>query len=429
MLMMAQRSRAFYYGWVIVWMAGLSMVATLPGRTVGLGLITEPLIADLGLTRSGFARQNMIATLVGSVFAVIAGRLTDRLGIRVMLSAVLVMLGVLIVGMSRWAGSGSIVAFLILTRGFGQSALSTVSVTSVGKWFTRRLAAAMGVFSLIVALGFVLAIVLCQAQIEVHGWRNVWWALGGSIFVLGCLSLGLTRDRPGNGDTEVTSESDEGKRSLSLTEALQAPCFWIFGIGMALYGGVLAAVSLFNESILMELGFGADTFRYAMAGLMVGGLVGNVFAALAARYFSLPRIMAVSLAVLALVLVTYPKLAESWQVIAHGSIYGFCGGVFSVLFFTGFGQAFGRLHLGKIQGCAQVLAVFASALGPWWLVGWQAGSECQLFSIAGCTGAGVCDSGGGGVVHATAFARKWRVDRIQQRKFFGGKSSQSKLIE
>ncbi len=379
---MEQRSRSFYYGWVIVWIAGLSMVATLPGRTVGLGLITEPLIADLGLTRIEFARQNMVATLVGSIFAVIAGRLTDRLGIRIVLSVVLLILGVLVAGMSRWVTAGSIVAFLILTRGFGQSALSTVSVTSVGKWFTRRLAAAMGVFSLIVAIGFVVAIVLCQAQIEARGWRDVWLAVGGSIFLLGALSVLLTRRGPSSEDKLVASESDDGKRSLLLGEALRTPCFWIFAVGMALYGGVLAAVSLFNESILLELGFGAETFRFAMAGLMVGGLVGNVVAALAARRFSLTRIMAVSLAALALVLLTYSRLGASWQVIAHGSIYGFCGGVFSVLFFTGFGHAFGRLHLGKIQGCAQVLAVIASALGPWWLAGRQEVNDSYFPSLA-----------------------------------------------
>ena len=37
----------------------------------------------------------------------------------------------------------------------------------------------------------------------------------------------------------------------------------------------------------------------------------------------------------------------------------------SVVFFTAFGKVFGRPHLGKIQGAAQVLTVFASASGPW----------------------------------------------------------------
>ena len=36
-----------YYGWTVLCVAALGMVATLPGRTQGLGLITEPLLLDL----------------------------------------------------------------------------------------------------------------------------------------------------------------------------------------------------------------------------------------------------------------------------------------------------------------------------------------------------------------------------------------------
>ncbi len=35
-----------------------------------------------------------------------------------------------------------------------------------------------------------------------------------------------------------------------------------------------------------------------------------------------------------------------------------------VIFFAVWGQAFGRLELGRIQGTAQMLTVFASAVGP-----------------------------------------------------------------
>ena len=45
-----------------------AMVATLPGRTHGLGLITEPLLADLGLDRVPFAALNFWATLLGAAF-------------------------------------------------------------------------------------------------------------------------------------------------------------------------------------------------------------------------------------------------------------------------------------------------------------------------------------------------------------------------
>ena len=40
------RSR-MYYGWTILMVAAAAMVGTLPGRTQGLGLVTEAILEDL----------------------------------------------------------------------------------------------------------------------------------------------------------------------------------------------------------------------------------------------------------------------------------------------------------------------------------------------------------------------------------------------
>ena len=64
----ARSALPFYYGWVNLALAALAMVGTLPGRTQGLGLITEPLFADLQIGRVAFARINLWATLAGALF-------------------------------------------------------------------------------------------------------------------------------------------------------------------------------------------------------------------------------------------------------------------------------------------------------------------------------------------------------------------------
>jgi MFS family permease len=52
------------------------------------------------------------------------------------------------------------------------------------------------------------------------------------------------------------------------------------------------------------------------------------------------------------------------HVMIYGAIMGVAGGVVTVVFFSVWGQVFGRAHLGRIQGCAQMMTVFASAVGP-----------------------------------------------------------------
>ena len=58
------------------------MLATMPGRTQGLGLITEPLLKDLHIDRITYANINLWATLIGAVFCFPAGYLIDRFGLR-----------------------------------------------------------------------------------------------------------------------------------------------------------------------------------------------------------------------------------------------------------------------------------------------------------------------------------------------------------
>src|SRR5438445_4801128 len=87
-----------------VGVAAAAMVATLPGRTHGLGLVTEPLLADLGLDRVHYAAINLWATLLGAAFCLPCGWLIDRLGVRLVLTGVLVSLGGVVVLMSRVRG-------------------------------------------------------------------------------------------------------------------------------------------------------------------------------------------------------------------------------------------------------------------------------------------------------------------------------------
>src|SRR5258708_2860337 len=94
----------FYYGWVVVVVAALAMVATLPGRTHGLGLITERLMADMGLSRIDFAAINLWATLIGAAFCLPVGRLIDRLGTRVVLCVTLLCLAAVVILMTLVPG-------------------------------------------------------------------------------------------------------------------------------------------------------------------------------------------------------------------------------------------------------------------------------------------------------------------------------------
>ena len=361
-------ARGFYYGWVIVALAALAMVGTLPGRTQGLGLITEPLLRDLAVDRMRFAQINLVATLAGSVFCFGIGSLIDRHGSRIVLTVVAAMLGAVVVAMSNVHGGVMLLVLITLTRGLGQSALSVVSLAMPGKWFRRRLTWAMGVYALVMSVGFMIAFPAVGALVSARGWRVAWAAVGTAL-ILGLAPLAwlMVQREPGtNGELAVDDRDRPGPSATDWTlgAALRSPAFWVFGIASSLYGLVASGIGLFNESILAERGFAPGVYHAALAVTAITALAGNVAGGAWADRGSLRRVLVAALVLLTGALIALPQVSTTAHVMGQAVAMGVAGGFVMVVFFSFWGRAYGPTHLGRIQGVAQALTVLASAIGP-----------------------------------------------------------------
>ena len=359
----------FYYGWVHVFIAALAMVGTLPGRTQGLGLITEPLLRELDLARVDFARINLWATLIGALFSLGVGRLIDRFGSRIVLTVVAVLLSAVVLGMSVTHGVVTMAILITLTRGFGQSALSVVSITMVGQWFVRRLNLAMAIYTIALSIGFMLAFPLIGGMVLTRGWRAAWWIVGFTLLIgLVPLALLLVRRSPESCSIEPDGAllpfNHERPTDYTLREALATPSFWVFGISSAIYGLIASGIALFNESILAERRFDASTYHRSLIIVALTSLVGNFLGGWIASKWKMNRLLALALVLLAGSLLALPHVSTQLHVAIYAAVMGLAGGFVIVIFFSYWSAAYGRKHLGKIQGAAQALTVVASALGP-----------------------------------------------------------------
>ena len=102
---------------------------------------------------------------------------------------------------------------------------------------------------------------------------------------------------------------------------------------------------------------------------------------------SLRRVLIAALVLLAAALVALPRVTTTAHVMAQAVAMGLSGGFVMVVFFSFWGKAYGRTHLGRIQGVAQALTVFASAVGPL-LLAWCAdatGSYAAAFYALAAT--------------------------------------------
>jgi MFS family permease len=368
------------------------MVGTLPGRTQGLGLITEPLMADLGLDRVGYAQLNFWATILGAGFALGVGRLLDRFGGRIVLTVVAAALGLVVCGMARAASVAQLAVWVTLTRGLGQSALSVISIAIVGHWFARRIDTAMAVYSVVLSVGFMAAFPLVGWLVQAWGWRAAWFAVGAALVAgLAPLSWLIVRRSPAAIGLARDGDLPEPRTDLAADQhpgytwggALATPAFWVFALGTALYGLVASGIGLFNESILAERGFGARVYYETLGVTALTALAGNFLGGWLAGRVSLTRLLALSLFILTIGLAVLPHVRTMAHVMSWAATMGIGGGIVMVLFFSVWPRVYGRRHLGRIQGSAQALTVLASAVGPLLLalcVSWT-GSYQGMFRI------------------------------------------------
>ena len=361
-------------------LAAAAMVGTLPGRTQGLGLVTEPLIADLGIGRVDYAQLNLWATLIGAVFAIGIGRFIDRLGARIVLTTVAAALGIVVCAMSAVDSFWALAIAVTLTRGLGQSALSVISLAMVGQWFTRGIDAAMAVYSIVMSIGFMIVFPVVGSLVQNRGWRTAWFSVGLALLVaLVPASLLLARRAPSVHD----GHNVHTVHDVHWQDALRTPAFWMFAIGAALYGLVASGIGLFNESILAERGFSADIYYQTLVVTAITALIGNFGGGWLATRMSLTNLLAISLFVLSLGLAALPHVTTIGQVMAWATAMGLGGGLVMVLFFSVWPRVYGRAHLGRIQGAAQAMTVLASAIGPVLLaacIEWT-GSYAGMFNI------------------------------------------------
>lgn len=374
----------------MVVVAAIAMLATLPGRTQGLGLITEPLLQELQISRVAYGDMNLWATLIGAVFCLPCGWLIDRFGCRVVLTGVVAALAVVTCAVSLVDQFSWLFALITLTRGFGQSMLSVVSITIVGRWFSRRLPLAMGVYSLLIGIGFAAAFVGVGSLVQSIGWRATWFYIGLALGGFAAFAWILVRDGAVVRAFPIGQEASESqpapaaaRTGATLPQALGSTAFWVFALASSMYGLISSGISLFNESLLNERGFDANAFYTSAALTALVGVMFNLLGGWLAVRHSMGRLLGSALFALTAALLAYAHLTTLIQVYAYAAVMGAAGGIVTVMFFSVWAKAFGQAHLGKIQGAAQLITVVSSALGPEVLARCQAmsGSYSTAFYI------------------------------------------------
>jgi MFS family permease len=242
------------------------------------------------------------------------------------------------------------------------------SLAIVGRSFARRLNLAMGLYALIVGIGFVIAFPVVGQMVLRLGWRRAWMAVGMTLVATApAVWLAVCDVGPKGVATDADGDPEELTRQpadISALDAVRTSAFWVFALASSVFGLAYSGIALFNQSILEARGFDASTYYTVLAVSAMVALAANFVGGWLASWWPIQRVMGVGMAALAGALLALPHVATQAQVLLYAITMGVSGGVVTVVFFSVWSEVFGRAHLGRIQGLAQMMTVVGSAVGP-----------------------------------------------------------------
>ena len=380
----------FFYGWWIVVVTTIGIMASIPGQTMGVGVYTDYLILHTGLNRLGISLAYMTGTILSSLLLPLAGRFYDLWGSRIMILFAGTGLGValLLFSESVWMlkmlekvfhgiprttlALVEITIIFLMLRQFGQGIMAMVSRNTLAKWFDRQRGLASGISGLFVAFSFSGAPLLMNSLINGFGYPGsmILMALICG-FGMACLGWLFYRDQPEDcgmlmdgktptsGDTTLSSE-----REVSLAEALRSYNFWIFCLGMCSSSVMVTGFTFHISSIGNLAGLSRYDAYSVFLPMSIFSVISHFIAGWASDRMPLKYLLMLLVGCLGLGsigLLAYEEIWSRWMVII---CYGIQGGIWGCLSIVAWPRFYGRKHLGSINGVFMGAMVFASAIGP-----------------------------------------------------------------
>ncbi|WP_232433551.1 MFS transporter [Rhodococcus sp. AW25M09] len=360
--------------WLIVAMASIASIMTAPGQTAAISVFTDPLIAELGISRTDLSLSYLIGTLAGAAAMPMVGRALDRYGVRAVMTVLGLIFGAVLVGLSFAADVFGLTAGFVGIRMVGQGALGLAATTAVAVHVTHRRGLALGITAAAGSAGISMAPVLLERLVAGHGVDAVWryegiavWLIVVPVALIGLRSAGRVRVV-----SAVTVESAAGdqpdvpvERDVWTTrKALRTPMFWAIAAGLASSGMLSTAVNFHQVSLLGEQGLSATAAAANFIPQTVAGLVSTLAIGALADSMAPKLGVAISMALLCAALVSIPLVAPGFTAIVYGLILGCASGAVRAIEAAAYAHYFGTAHIGGIRGVATMIGVGSTAFGP-----------------------------------------------------------------
>jgi MFS family permease len=184
----------FYYGWLIIGVAFVTMAIAVTARTA-FSLLLPPLTDEFGWDRGLIAGAFSFGFLVSAALSPIVGRAMDRYGPRVVIGSGVCLMTAGLLTAPAIREPWQLYATLGVLVGAGANLMSfTAQSLFLPNWFVRRRGMAISIAFSGVGVGAIILLPWLQAIISRDGWRASCRAMGLLVLVVvGPLNLLVRR--------------------------------------------------------------------------------------------------------------------------------------------------------------------------------------------------------------------------------------------
>lgn len=384
-------SLPFFYGWVIVAVAGLIHFTAAPGQTYVISIFLEPMIEDMEWSRTVFSGLYTVGSMTAALFMVGVGRALDRFGARRTVVLLCLLMGLATFWMSSVNAMWELFVGFALLRTIGQGSFGLVATTMISTWFIRLRGRATAIASLGGAASMAAFPFLIHILIEYFEWRQTWVVLGILVWVLLLLpALVFVRRSPegvgilpdgnreyvaGNHDSSGENlacrgrnisgdvEIPAGEVHFSLSEALRTRSLWMLVFSSIAVPLIMTGLMFHHVSILGSKGLSSGLAAATMGLFGPLMLLSNLGCGYLADRVANRILLTAGQAILIVSMLWLVTVNSPWEAVVYIVLSSLSVGLIGTTGTVIWANYFGRKYLGSIRGFSTTVMVGFSALG------------------------------------------------------------------
>ncbi len=346
------------YRWAIVALGALMTCVAL-GAMFSLAIFLEPVSADTGWSRAGISSAMTVNFIVMGLGAFAWGWLSDRFGVRLVVLAGAVLLGLALVLASRMTTLMSFQIVYGVLVGLAASAFFAPMMATVTGWFDTHRSLAVSLVSAGMGVAPMTISPFARWLITAYDWRTAMLVIGIGAWALLIPAALAVRRPPAGGETATAETGGAG-----VGRALRSTPFIVLGLTFFACCAAHSGPIFHMVSYAMFCGVApmAAVTIYSVEGL--AGLGGRLLFGVAADRLGVKPVLIAGLTIQSIAIAAYLAVGDLTQFYALAVIFGGAYGGVMPLYAVLARDYFGQATLGAVLGAAMLLSSLGMAFGP-----------------------------------------------------------------